>query len=145
MRPGARVVPALRSQLLSASWYPMPALLLHPSKDTWRTASPRHPPRCQVRGFGGKKLLTHFLTYISQLPISFTINENPQEWPNGVPPTTRRGPSLCLFCLHPWIFFSSADPKLPKLVTPHCLLKYQRVWISSSCHGDDKGTLPMLQ
>ena len=42
-------------------------------------------------------------------------------------------------------FFSSADPKLPKLVTPHCLLKYRRVLISSSCHGDDKGTLPMLQ
>ena len=109
------------------------------------TASPRHPPRRQVRGFGGKKLLTHFLTYISQLPVSFTINENPQERPNGVPPTTHRGPSLCLFCLHPWIFFSSADPKLPKLVTPHCLLKYRRVLISSSCHGDDKGTLPMLQ
>ena len=69
------------------------------------TASPRHPPRCQVRGFLGKKSLTNFLTYISQLSVSFTIYENPQEWPNRVSPTTRRGPSLCLFCLNPWIFF----------------------------------------
>lgn len=106
---------------------------------------PTPPSQMPSQRFLGKKSLTNFLTYISQLPVSFTIYENPQEWPNRVSPTTRREPSLCLFCLNPWIFFSSADPKLPKLVTPHCLLKYQRVLINSSCHGDDKRTLPMLQ
>lgn len=57
------MVPVLCSQLLSASWYPMPALLLHPRKDTWEMPEYCVPtPSSQMisQRFFGEKVINSF-------------------------------------------------------------------------------------
>lgn len=68
-----------------------------------------------------------------QLNIYFPIYENPEEWPS---PDPSRG-------CRPT--FPQLTPKFQNRLPAPCLLRHWCLLINSSCHGDGKGTLPMLQ